>query len=75
MGHNSLTIRTFLFSPPLSAPPPACTANFCVFSFKEEAEAKDKREEEEAAVAAKDDAAKKQREEEAAAAAAQKKRE
>jgi len=27
-SNNTLTIRTFLFSPPLSAPP--CTANFCV---------------------------------------------
>ena len=27
------TIRTFLFSPPLSAPEHACTANFCVFFF------------------------------------------
>ena len=26
-----LTIRTFLFSPPLRAHPHACTANFCVF--------------------------------------------
>jgi hypothetical protein len=33
IGNNRLTIRTFLFSPPLSAPPPAGTANFCVFFF------------------------------------------
>jgi hypothetical protein len=29
----SKTIRTILFSPPLSAPPPECTASFCVFFF------------------------------------------
>jgi hypothetical protein len=28
-----MTIRTFLFSPPFSARPPTCTANFCVFFF------------------------------------------
>jgi hypothetical protein len=33
-GHSTLTIRTFLFSPPLSAPPPACTVNFCDFFSK-----------------------------------------
>jgi len=33
IGNNTLTIRTFLFSPPFSALPPACTANFCVFFF------------------------------------------
>jgi hypothetical protein len=33
IGNSKLTIKTFLFSPPLSAPPPACTANFCVFFF------------------------------------------
>jgi hypothetical protein len=33
VGKNTLTIRTFLFSPPLSAQAPACTANFCVFCF------------------------------------------
>jgi len=33
IGNNTLTIRTFLFSPPLSAPAHACTANFCVFFF------------------------------------------
>jgi hypothetical protein len=31
LGNSPLTVRTFLFSPPLSAPPPACPANFCVF--------------------------------------------
>jgi hypothetical protein len=31
IGNNTLTIRTFLFSPPLSAPPPACKASVCVF--------------------------------------------
>jgi hypothetical protein len=30
LGNNTLTITTFLFSRPLLAPPPACTANFCV---------------------------------------------
>ena len=29
--NNTLTIRTFLFSPPLSAQAHACTAIFCVF--------------------------------------------
>jgi hypothetical protein len=33
IGNNTLTIRKFLFSLPLSAPAPACTANFCVFFF------------------------------------------
>jgi len=33
VGNNTLTIRTFLFSPPLQAHPPACMANFCVFFF------------------------------------------
>jgi hypothetical protein len=33
IGNSTLTIRTFLFSPLLSAPPPACTAKFCVFFF------------------------------------------
>jgi hypothetical protein len=32
-GNNTLTIRTFIFSPPSQADPPACTANFCVFYF------------------------------------------
>ena len=32
-GNNTLTIRTFLFSPPLSAQAHACTASFCVFFF------------------------------------------
>ena len=31
--NNTLTIRTFLFSPPLSAQAHACTASFCVFFF------------------------------------------
>jgi hypothetical protein len=33
IGNNTLTIRTFLFSPPLSAQAHACTASFCVFFF------------------------------------------
>ena len=33
MGNNSLTIRTFLFSPQSLVPPPACMASFCVFFF------------------------------------------
>jgi len=33
IGISTLAIRTFLFSPPLSASPPACTANFFVFFF------------------------------------------
>ncbi len=33
IGNSTLTIRTFLFSPRLSAPPPACTANFGVLFF------------------------------------------
>ena len=33
IGNNMLTIRTFLFSPLLSAQAHACTANFCVFFF------------------------------------------
>jgi hypothetical protein len=39
LGNNMLTLRTFLVSPPFSAPPhactppPACTANFCVCFF------------------------------------------
>ena len=33
IGNNTLTIRTFLFSPPLRAHQPACTANICVFFF------------------------------------------
>jgi hypothetical protein len=33
IGNSTLTIRTFLFSPPLLAPAHACTANFCVFFF------------------------------------------
>jgi len=33
IGNNTLTIRTFLFSPPLSAQAHACTANFCVCFF------------------------------------------
>ena len=31
--NSTLTIRTLLFSPPLSAPAHACTANFCVSFF------------------------------------------
>jgi len=33
IGNNTLTIRTFLFSTPLSAQAHACTASFCVFFF------------------------------------------
>jgi hypothetical protein len=33
IGNNTLTIRKFLFSPPLSAQAHACTATFCVFFF------------------------------------------
>jgi hypothetical protein len=33
IGNNTLTIRTLLFSPPLSAQAHACTASFCVFFF------------------------------------------
>jgi hypothetical protein len=33
IGNNTLTIRTFLFSSPLSAQAHACTASFCVFFF------------------------------------------
>ena len=33
IGNNTLTIRTFLFSPPLSAQAHACTASFCVCFF------------------------------------------
>ena len=33
IGNNTLTIRTFLFSPPLSAQAHACTASFGVFFF------------------------------------------
>ena len=33
IGNNTLTIRTFLFSPQMSQPPPACTASFCDFFF------------------------------------------
>jgi hypothetical protein len=31
--NNTMTIRTFLFSPPLSPQAQACTASFCVFVF------------------------------------------
>jgi hypothetical protein len=33
IGNNTLTIRTFLFSLPLSAQAHACTVSFCVFFF------------------------------------------
>ena len=33
IGNNTLTIRTFLFSPRSLVPQPACTASFCVFFF------------------------------------------
>jgi hypothetical protein len=33
IGNNTLTIRTFLFSPLQSPPAAACTASFCVFFF------------------------------------------
>ena len=33
IGNHTLTIRTFLFSPPSQAHPPACTASFCVCFF------------------------------------------
>jgi len=33
ISNNTLTIRTFLFSPRSLVPPPACMASFCVFFF------------------------------------------
>jgi hypothetical protein len=33
IGNNTLTIRTYVFSPPSSAQAHACTASFCVFFF------------------------------------------
>ena len=33
ISNNTMTIRTFLFSPRSLVPPPACMASFCVFFF------------------------------------------